>query len=60
MTTQNRSDLIDSYCQASLECMSGRDLERFFLDVVAERLEELSDEELQSEVSDFNPELLQS
>lgn len=60
MTIQNRSDLIDSYCRASLECMSGRDLERFFLDVVAERLEELSDEELQSEVSDFNPELLQS
>lgn len=60
MTIQNRADLIDSYCQASFECMSGRDLERFFLDVVAERLEELSDEELQSEVSDFNPELLQS
>ena len=60
MTTQNKSDLVDAYAQAMLEAMSGRDLERFFLDVVCERLDDLSEAAVRAEIADFNPELLEA
>mgnify|MGYP006286962587 CR=1 FL=1 len=57
-TTINRDELLDAYAQHQLNSMSGRDLERFFLDVFVERLEDLSIEELIIEIKTYSPELL--
>lgn len=58
--TAARADLVDAYVHAMLETMSTRDLERFFLDVIAERLDDLSETALRAEIADFNPELLEA
>jgi len=60
MTTQNRGELADAYAHAMLDAMSTRDLERFFLDVVCERLDDLSDDALRAEIADYNPELFEA
>lgn len=54
----DRSELVDLYLSQILEAMSTRDLETFFLETVAERLENLSLSELQAEISDLCPDLL--
>lgn len=54
----DRSELVDLYLAQMLEAMSTRDLETFFLETVAERLENLSLAELTREVRDLCPELL--
>lgn len=58
--TAARADLVDAYAQAMLEAMSTRDLERFFLDVVCERLDNESDAALRAEIADFCPQLLEA
>lgn len=58
--TATRADLVDAYAHAMLEAMSTRDLERFFLDVVCERLDNESDAALRAEIADFYPELLEA
>lgn len=51
---------MDAYAHAMLETMSTQDIERFFLDVIAERLDDLSETALRAEIADFNPELLEA
>lgn len=58
--TATRADLVDAYAHAMLETMSTQDIERFFLDVIAERLDDLSETALRAEIADFNPELLEA
>jgi hypothetical protein len=53
LTDEKRAALIDLLAQRYLDSMSGRDLERFFLDIQAEYLQEYTDAELIGEVEDY-------
>jgi hypothetical protein len=50
---EKREALIELLAARYLDQMSGRDLERFFLDVQTEYLQEYTDAELISEVEDM-------
>ena len=58
-TPIDRAALLDAYLQHQLDSMSGRDLETFFLDTIAEMLEGLTTEELLAEALDAYPDLLE-
>lgn len=55
----DRAELADAYAHQLLDGMSGRDLEAFFLDTIAETLDHLSLAELIQEVEQACPELLE-
>ena len=57
-TAIDRAELQEAIALAQLDSMSGRDLETFFLEIMVERLESFSDEELIQEIKDCHPELL--
>ncbi len=53
LTDEKRAALIDLLAQRYLDSMSGRDLERFFLDIQTEYLQDYTDTELISEIEDY-------
>ncbi len=53
LTDEKRAALIDLLAQRYLDSMSGRDLERFFLDLQTEYLQEYTDAELIGEIEDM-------
>ena len=53
LTDEKRAALIDLLAQRYLDSMSGRDLERFFLDIQTEYLQDYTDNELISEIEDY-------
>jgi hypothetical protein len=53
LTDEKREVLIELLAQRYLDSMSGRDLERFFLDIQAEYLREYTDAELIGEIEDY-------
>jgi hypothetical protein len=57
-TAIDRAELEEAFALAQLDSMSGRDLETFFLEIMVERLESFSDEELIQEIKESHPELL--
>jgi hypothetical protein len=56
LTDEKRAALIDLLAQRYLDSMSGRDLERFFLDIQAEYLQEYTDAELIEGIEDYTTE----
>ena len=56
LTDEKRTVLIDLLAQRYLDSMSGRDLERFFLDIQAEYLQDYTDAELIGEIEDYTTE----
>jgi len=54
----NRTDLIDAYAQQILDSMDYKTMERYVYDTLVESLNDYSESELISEVSDTYPELL--
>ena len=53
LTDEKRAALIELLAQRYLDGMSGRDLERFFLDLQTEYLQEYTDAELIGEIEDM-------
>jgi hypothetical protein len=53
---EKREALIELLAQRYLDGMSGRDLERFFLDIQAEYLQEYTDAELIEGIEDYTTE----
>lgn len=53
LTAEKREALIELLAQRYLDGMSGRDLERFFLDIQTDYLGQYTDEELITEVEDM-------
>jgi hypothetical protein len=56
LTDEKRAALIDLLAQRYLDSMSGRDLERFFLDIQTDYLQEYTDAELIGEIEDYTTE----
>jgi hypothetical protein len=52
LTAEQRKRVIELLAERWLENMSGRDLERFFLDLQIEYLEEYTDKELLGDLED--------
>lgn len=55
----NRSDLVDAYAQQILDSMDMKTLEQFAYDCLVENLNNYSEDELITEVSETYPELLE-
>ena len=53
LTPEQRASVIALVAQRFLDCMDLRDLERFFLDVQEEYLQDYTDAELLGEVEDY-------
>ncbi len=53
LTDEKRAALIELLAQRYLDGMSGRDLERFFLDIQTDYLQEYTDAELIGEIEDM-------
>jgi hypothetical protein len=58
--TFDRDSLIDSYAQQILDSMDMKTMECFVYDTLKDNLSSYSDQELIDEVTDYNPELLES
>ena len=56
LTDEKRAALIDLLAQRYLDSMSGRDLERFFLDIQTEYLQDYTDAELIEGIEDYTTE----
>lgn len=57
--TINREELIADYAQQILDGMDMKTMECFVYDTLRDNLSSYSDEELISEVTEYNPELLE-
>ena len=55
----NRSDLQETYIQQLIENMDYKTMECFVYDTINENLSGYTDEELITEVEEYNPELLE-
>ena len=55
----NRDSLIDAYAQQILDNMDIKTMERMVYDTLVDNLNSYSDEELVTEVEEYNPELLE-
>lgn len=60
MSEINRKELIANYAQEILDGMDMKTMECFVYDTLIDNLSSYSDEQLIEEVSEYNPELLQS
>lgn len=56
LTANKREALIELLAQRYLDGMSGRDLERFFLDIQTDYLQDYTDDELIGEIEDMTTE----
>ena len=56
----DRDSLIEDYVQQIIEGMDYKTMERMIYDTLKENLSSYSDEELVTEVEEYNPELLES
>lgn len=59
-TEMNREQLIADYAQQIMDGMDMKTMECFVYDTLVENLSAYSDEQLIEEVTEYNPELLQS
>lgn len=57
--TFNREQLIEDYAQQILDGMDMKTMECFVYDTLVSNLSEYNDEELLTEVKEYNPELLE-
>jgi hypothetical protein len=55
--TFDRAQLIEDYIEQIIEGMDYRTMERFVYDTLAENFTDYSDEQLITEVAEYNPEL---
>jgi len=55
--TFDRAQLIEDYIEQIIEGMDYRTMERFVYNTLAENLKDYSDEQLITEVAEYNPEL---
>ena len=60
MMTIDRDSLIDAYAQQILDNMDMKTMEQMVYDTLVDNLNSYSDEELITEVEEYNPELLES
>jgi hypothetical protein len=60
MKNTNREELIENYAQQILDGMDMKTMECFVYDTLVENLSSYSDEELIAEVTEYNPELIES
>jgi hypothetical protein len=60
MMTIDRVSLIDAYAQQILDNMDMKTMEQMVYDTLIDNLNSYSDEELITEVEEYNPELLES
>ena len=60
MSDFNRTELQENYIQQLIEGMDYKTMERFVYDALEENLSTYTDEELLTEVEEYNPELLES
>lgn len=58
MPEMNRDQLIEDYIQTLIENMDYKTMECFVYDTLKENLSTYTDEELLTEVEEYNPELL--
>ncbi len=58
MREMNRDQLIEDYIQTLIENMDYKTMECFVYDAMKENLSTYTDEELLTEVEEYNPELL--
>lgn len=58
MPEMNRDQLIEDYIQTLIENMDYKTMECFVYDAMKENLSTYTDEELLTEVEEYNPELL--
>jgi hypothetical protein len=59
MMTIDRDSLIDAYAQQILDNMDMKTMEQMVYDTLVDNLNSYSDEELITEVEEYNPELLE-
>jgi hypothetical protein len=58
MKNTNREELIENYAQQILDGMDMKTMECFVYDTLKENLESYTDEDLLTEITEYNPELL--
>jgi hypothetical protein len=56
--TFDRAQLIEDYIQQLLECMDYKTMESIVYDTIQDNLSDYTDEQLITEVKEYNPELL--
>jgi hypothetical protein len=57
--TFDRAQLIEDYIQQLLECMDYKTMESIVYDTIQDNLADYTDEQLITEVKEYNPELLE-
>jgi hypothetical protein len=56
--TFDRAQLIEDYIQQLLECMDYKTMESIVYDTIQDNLSDYTDEQLITEIKEYNPELL--
>jgi len=57
--TFDRAQLIEDYIQQLLECMDYKTMESIVYDTIQDNLSDYTDEQLITEIKEYNPELLE-
>jgi len=57
--TFDRAQLIEDYIQQLLECMDYKTMESIVYDTIQDNLADYTDEQLITEIKEYNPELLE-
>jgi hypothetical protein len=57
--TFDRAQLIEDYIEQLLECMDYKTMESIVYDAIQDNLADYTDEQLITEVKEYNPELLE-
>ena len=55
----NREDIIDAYCNRVVEGMGTKELVQFVYDVLYDSKSEYTDEQLETEIMDYYPDLIE-
>ena len=60
ITDNNRTELIDKYTKNTIDCMDFQQLWEYAYDGVVKNLNNYSNDELEKEITEFFPELLET
>jgi hypothetical protein len=60
VTDNNRTEIIQTYTQSTIDCMDFQQLWEYAYDGVMNNLNKYTNEELEKEIGEFSPEILEN
>ena len=60
VTDNNRAEIIQAYTQSTIDCMDFQQLWDYAYDGIVNNLKEYTNEQLENEISDYYPDLLEN